>query len=857
MSERRFEQPIGPSQHELEQEIKQKSVESRETLADLEKEKADDDLEESRSGRKIKGGTAQKKKVDIFVERHGEITKRKKRHSGRGVDSTHQIKEQDHGGSKYEQLQRELSDAGISDPSEWRNALDLETPLEGEEKNESLQPEKRDKIELRNFEEIFTYLEGGLRVPDQLKIEKFKNTKDSLERLQLLSNMSASEAAQSIREFGLTDGAYHYLSQRLDFYQKLIRGEAVKRYRTQEWDSKKGECVDVVREDPIDPSIASPETIRLGLLRDTLFAGMIGTPEMGIFKISKRQCEERKIPTTHFPLVKGYHSGIFEGQIGWAYPFLRKTFERARTVVQNQVKDQKTDEQETEHRAVMLASRWLTESMNYNPSGRGPESPYVSGNDEAIAWSRLGEQVKKQLRGMRQKIQSVDLHNIERFIGKSGVDKYDPERKRLFGQIKFLKESYEQDKKQEFTSRENQFAAEKQTRWQEREIERLTQKLEKSRKEIAEAELPEEEAFLQLESAEAKYNEKVARIRQEVVERVSYFQNRTTEQLLGDLEERQKLVETRHEKRKSLAQKALDLHFRFNHGRRVRRGEYEERPYAGVIDWINNAPFGTIKRVHRALQKGVSEQTAMMLALAEIHGGKEKGISRADLDVAAFARNLAKAGHGYQVAENFEKFDGISPDEHKPVVMELIKAGTGAQVVENLEKFSGITPQDHHDIVYECISNNSGYQVAQRFEKFTGINSDEHLNIAHALSEAGAGAAVIDNFEKFSGIPVGEHRRIVPEAIKGGGSYQVIQNLEKFRGISEKDHRDIVLEIIKSGGGYYLNNALDKFKGLEEGLIQVIKNGKYEAIPHVLEAGFTIEEITRFPYLISPLVTKK
>ena len=84
------------------------------------------------------------------------------------------------------------------------------------------------------------------------------------------------------------------------------------------------------------------------------------------------------------------------------------------------------------------------------------------------------------------------------------------------------------------------------------------------------------------------------------------------------------------------------------------------------------------------------------------------------------------------------------------------------------------------------------------------------------------------------------------------------ENLENFRGITEKDHRDIVLEIIKSGdGGYYLNNALDKFKGLEEGLRQVIKAGKYEALPHVLEAGFTIEEITRFPFLISPLVTKK
>ncbi len=142
---------------------------------------------------------------------------------------------------------------------------------------------------------------------------------------------------------------------------------------------------------------------------------------------------------------------------------------------------------------------------------------------------------------------------------------------------------------------------------------------------------------------------------------------------------------------------------------------------------------------------------------------------------------------------------------------------------------------------------------------FSDVFSEkDHLEIAHELSKAGAGGTVIDNFQKFNGIPVEEHRPIVLEAIKGGGSYQVIQNLEKFRGITEKDHRDIVLEIIKSGGGgYYLTNALDKLKGLEGGLRQVIKAGKYETLPKVLEAGFTIEDITRFPYLISPLIAKQ
>ncbi|MEK9201825.1 MAG: hypothetical protein AAB944_02535, partial [Patescibacteria group bacterium] len=442
----------------------------------------------------------------------------------------------------------------------------------------------------------------------------------------------------------------------------------VKRYQTQEWNSEKGQYEDVVKEEIIDSSSATPETVKLGLFRDVMFASMVGTPEMAIFKISNRQCKERKISTAHFPLVKGYHSGIHEGSIGYTYPLLRKTYEKARASVEGRMRGQnrEMDEQQIEHRAVMLASSWLTESMNYNDPGRSQHSPYASSNEEAIAWARLGEQVKKQLCGMRRKIQSVDLHGIERFIGKSGVDKYDPERKRLFGQIKFLKEGSDQEKKQEFTTKENSFAVQKQQAWHERETERLNHKFEKSKTEIEQANLPDEEKELQLQSVSARHEDAIAKLRANYQsgvdnilhrdikspeeyqriedeykerkerlelrkvttqhnfiqgevpidghdwylaelqkldewhdkerEKVSIVGPRTTEQLLADLEERQKLVEGRHEKRKSLAQKALDLHFRFNHGKKIRRREYEERPYAGVIDWINNAPFGTIKR---------------------------------------------------------------------------------------------------------------------------------------------------------------------------------------------------------------------------------------------------------------------
>jgi len=44
-----------------------------------------------------------------------------------------------------------------------------------------------------------------------------------------------------------------------------------------------------------------------------------------------------------------------------------------------------------------------------------------------MAWARLGDQVQRQFRGMRQKIIGIDLHNIGRFIGKSGDNPYERE----------------------------------------------------------------------------------------------------------------------------------------------------------------------------------------------------------------------------------------------------------------------------------------------------------------------------------------------------------------------------------------------------------------------------------------------
>lgn len=527
-------------------------------------------------------------------------------------------------GNEREHIEQELKDSGISSTSEWRKAQDLETPLEGEKETEP---------DPRNFEKLLTYLESDKKISDKEKIKKFGETEDSIERLDLLRTMSIADAVDSIREYPETEGSYRYLANRLDFYQKFISGEATKIRTESEWDGKNHRYIQVTKEHPIDASGATPETVHLGLFRDIEFAAMIGTPELGIYKIAEKRLTEKNISKVHMPQLKGYHSGIDERSIGTAYPFLRTLYDRARKSIEHRKGTGKLTEQQKEHKAVLRAADWLEEAMQYNSPNRGPQSPFVSSLEEAIAWTRLGPQVKGQLRGMRQKISDIKLHNIGRFIGKSGVDKYDQEERRLGKQIKQLKIGYDPlNTKEKLTEKENDFALFRLQDWYERELERLQHRYFKRTEAIKKEELPEDEKKLRLDSINIGYGSEITKLQAEHETQSARLQSRTPEELLADLEQREVVVAQRHEKRKSLAQKAIDLHFRFNHPEKIDYKEYKQRPYTGLVDWINYAPLGTIKRSHKMLQQGIKEETIIEYALADIIAGK-RGATREDLAV--------------------------------------------------------------------------------------------------------------------------------------------------------------------------------------------------------------------------------
>jgi len=758
---------------------------------------------------------------------------------------------------KVEAINRELSDSGISDPSEWRKALDLETPLDENEEKFMAQEQKERGFEIKDFARLLTYLEGGLTNIDHTKIEKFGALSDGLERLKTLQNMSIVEAIEAIRDFGLTDGAWNYLSKRLAFYQKFVAGEATRKVDTQEWDEKTKQYVNVVKEEPLDAEYASPESIKLGVLRDIYYAGMQGTPEMGAVKIAtkrvNKEIEQKQQsgsdrnsnsqPIKSVVQFFGYDSGVFEGSLG-QYPELNKLYKDCRDRVRSNPDNKDLDEKTIEHKAVKLTARKLQGAFDYNGVLDTSGSPYNAGFTESVVVGQLGNGVMRQMRGMRHKIQETNFSNVERFIGKSGDNKYRGEKKRLDNEVECLSDFVQDNKNYDashwsvknedgndkqikgleaaelMTKQKNDEAIQRATFWFEREREKINRWFEKSNIKIAGYDVSEEERNTISVSVQDRYAKKIADLDHEYQGEVSRLAKRTPDELLTALKERQEIVDKRFEKRKSLAQKALDLHFHFNHEGR----DYNSKLFT-QIDWINDAKFGTIKRAHKALKiKDLDDQTVMMRALAEVNGQ-----SPDEQDSEKFVFNMIKSGDPNRIVENFEKFSGIQEDKHLNIVLELIK-------------------------------NHGGYSVIQNFEKFSGIQPTEHLQVVNALNTAGDGQAVVENFEKFSGIQEADKKTILMNAIKGGGGYSVVNNFEKYVDVfTEADHTDMVMEMIKAGNAYYLNydNTLDKFTGLQEPLRQVIKTGKYEALPHVLEAGFTIDEITRFPFLISPLVTKK
>ena len=344
---------------------------------------------------------------------------------------------------------------------------------------------------------------------------------------------------------------------------------------------------------------------------------MIGTPEYGAYKMAMDIVEDRDWSiTSDFPEISGYWSGITNTSIGSWKTIIDEYGTIADKVVR---RNPDIDEENLEYITVRKAARIFADSMEYNNASRGPKSPYVSSFHESVAWAQLGYGVQRQLRGMRQRIMNSNLHNIERFIGKSGCSQkcssFKSERSRLGNRVKYIN-GLSEDGKQEFLAKENAFEIKKQEEWRKEEVERIKHKYEKL---ISKTRNEERRA-----TYASRQEEEIQRVVADTSERIEYFENRALDGLFSDINERRELLSHRIEKRKSLAEKAIELHFKLGDGY---KGEWsndlEEQnttdvsQYKGCLDWINDAPFGVIKRAHKRMVDGMSADEIYKLAISE------------------------------------------------------------------------------------------------------------------------------------------------------------------------------------------------------------------------------------------------
>ena len=469
------------------------------------------------------------------------------------------------------------------------------------------------------FIQVFDFIDEGEVLPDIKTVEEYYSSDNPTDRLTILAKASTTDQLAILSDSRATHAQTDYFRKSLQFQADILSGRATTkvehdRYR-EEFDSNGYFIGDrLVAEAgstvPIrDIEEVKPDRMRAGITRAALRAAMIGTPEYGAYRMAqqiRKTQNEGKEPSDEdyiwlhpdFPVISGVHSGIDSedwhyggaerNPIGGWKPIIDE-YAKIRDRVARRNPD--ATPEEIEHKAVRRAAHIYVEAGNYGDEWRGLESPYVSRFHEAVAWAQLGDGVKSQLDGMRSKIMGVDLHNIGRFIGKSGTSK---KLRSYRGELRGIEWSLESlsTNPNETVSSLNSQELQKQERYRAREEVRIGCKydklIERTRSEERRAEY------------ERRRQAELFALQTDCAEKRAYFEQRTPEQAISDLETRKSVVERRIEKRKSLAEKAIDLHFV------EKRALGEEDRDHPIVDWINLASFGDINWAHRIISRGAS-----------------------------------------------------------------------------------------------------------------------------------------------------------------------------------------------------------------------------------------------------------
>ena len=472
------------------------------------------------------------------------------------------------------------------------------------------------------------------------------------EQLKMLMTMPISQALECLTFGEHGQRAVDYVTKRLPAYEKLV--STFEGYGVDEF----------------------IQGIRHGLRRDIAFAFMIGSPELGAYTIAKKRLSDANVASVRaLPPLKGAGTGIHDGydSIG-TYAALFDVYANALHVVA-QKRGAPEDANAAEHKAVLLMSQWLVKAMEYSPVGRGDGSPYVAPLEEAVAWARLGESVQRQLRGMRHRIGDVNLRNIGRFIGRSGDSRYQREAQTLKRHISLVENpALSEHSRSEITERYNKRDLAAHLKRCALEEQKVTRRFERSEKLRQSLELPADENELQSKAAITSRDRALGEVERLKSERTVYLSTRDSDQLLTDLKEKLVSLSTKAERHKSLAQKALDLHFHFNHAPGDARGSM---PFADVVDWINEASFGQINRAHHMLTRGVSDATIILLSADDWRAPIEKllDVSRWSTGDIHTAGLLLEAAHAAGLSPSPRQEPGIKDCIEKVLRDALVRSG--------------------------------------------------------------------------------------------------------------------------------------------------------------------------------------
>ena len=423
------------------------------------------------------------------------------------------------------------------------------------------------------------------RKPDAFR--EFVAIEDKIERLKFLAGLNLYDAIKCVAEMGASHRIY--LDKRLRRFAENIRYEKKEDHNVDVSSSSPNAFGYVVipREED-DELRLYPDALRKSLLRDVLYAAMIGTPELAAYKIAKKRIENQGKSTTHLLQLKGYFSFINEEGIGDHYELLHRLYEDALRIVTRNNSEFDDNPTRLEREAVNMAARWLEIASTFNDPSRSPTSSRSIDAVTALAWARLDSDVRHIIKGMFHSRGGIALGNLSRFVGKSGNRNIGYEKK-----LRRVRRDL-----WEFNLAEDVDSELKET---------ILRHLDKRFFEDTLTEVLKE-------SRESEHNA------HDTAVSVAFMRYR--EQLKDEERALQDKI-----KNKSLARQALELQKHFDDFIK----QNPDKEYMRLVRWFADAPFGVIRRSYRALERGVSEESIVKLALAEMYGDSDKGLSRDSL----------------------------------------------------------------------------------------------------------------------------------------------------------------------------------------------------------------------------------